>query len=984
MNSNDFERDHKTKAFRVEKKQRRNDSIAWIIASIVLLFLNVVSIGRITVVGQFIDDVIFTFTFGWFKYFVYLIFIGINICIYFGIRFKFKKRFLLMVFGTWCVLAWIITAVLFIVAYHLDIKDLQIDNYFSSSIFVSSIKAYISNWKEYSIFGSYAPKSWILCDSHTYFSLWAGGGFIGAFLSAVFSYTTIYGNFGFSLFGLFLAITWIMTGDPLYLLKPKSKRVGRGLRILSLGAKEHKLKNKQKIKKEKAQKKGLFQIEYFNNENNDLSLYDSQTIADVTIEMPGFKRVSNTENSPEITEIFSVHDEMGSNPVSRNAYIDDDLMAYNSDLNYDAYLTEDENEPNYNRHHEPNNQNHVPVYNEQPRQYQQPQQPINQNQNQPQDDMGDFPTSIYGDVPVEHARKEFHRETAVTPFGANGKTTEIFKRNETEEEILAPKPEPKNAAPSDSQMTLDDFINNNTKEDITVRVPDYDSPLKKRLPKNNVTHDFEWGNMPSAEAKTPKPVVEAPKLFINHNYRLPTIDLLNDEKVDLTLQNKMKLDAENNAKIVNSVFESFNVKARVTEYQIGPSITQFIVTLDQGSKVQSVLTLENEIKLRLATQNVLMEAPINGMAAVGIEIPNKAVTPVNMKSVIGQIPLQKANSKLLFPVGKNVVGNVIFGELASMPHLLVAGSTGSGKSVMINSIITSILLRSKPHEVKMLMVDPKRVELLPYAKIPHLIAPIISDMALAAGALKKAVFEMERRYTLFSNNGVKNITGYNAQIKKAEDKLPYIVVIIDELADLMLTENKKSVEESIMRLTQMARAAGIHLIVATQRPSTDVITGVIKANIPSRISFAVANQYDSRTILDSNGAEKLVGKGDMLFMEPGNQRPIRAQGIYVSDDEISRITQFCANQQDPQFDETYTSTENGPVDAFSGKEKRLDPMYEKAIELIALSGQASTSYLQRKLQIGYNRASRIIDELEENGMIGPQNGAKSREIYIKR
>ncbi|KAJ3615859.1 hypothetical protein Zmor_012242 [Zophobas morio] len=471
-------------------------------------------------------------------------------------------------------------------------------------------------------------------------------------------------------------------------------------------------------------------------------------------------------------------------------------------------------------------------------------------------------------------------------------------------------------------------------------------------------------------------------MFINKQYQLPPQTLLDAEKTDPSQFEKLKREADEKAKIINDVFESFNAKARVTNSLIGPSITQFVVALDAGSKVQTVLSLENELKLRLATQNVLMQAPINGMAAVGIEVPNSTTIPVQLKSVVGRVPLQSANSKLLFPVGKDVVGEVIFGEMTTMPHLLVAGSTGSGKSVMINSIITSILMRARPHEVKMLLIDPKRVELLPYANIPHLLSPIISNMALAAGALKKVVFEMEHRYTLFSQNGVKNISGYNDHIKNEEEKLPYIVVIIDELADLMLTENKKAVEESIMRLTQMARAAGIHLVVATQRPSTDVITGVIKANIPTRISFAVANQYDSRTILDSNGAEKLIGRGDMLFMKPGIQKPLRAQGIFVADEEIQRITDFCANQQEPQFDDSYLEEENQNQDGTRMSDEN-DPMYQQAIDLIAASGQASTSYLQRKLRIGYSRASRIIDQLEENGLIGPQNGAKSRDIFIK-
>ena len=411
-----------------------------------------------------------------------------------------------------------------------------------------------------------------------------------------------------------------------------------------------------------------------------------------------------------------------------------------------------------------------------------------------------------------------------------------------------------------------------------------------------------------------------------------------------------------------------------------------------GTKLSRIVSLDKELALALAAKSVHIQAPIPGKKTVGIEIPNKSVSPVSVREILQCVPKDKEDSKLLVTLGKDIMGKPIFCEINKTPHLLVAGSTGSGKSVCINSMLISILMRTKPEEVKLVLVDPKKVELSMYNGVPHLKTPVVTDPKKASIVLQKMVAEMENRYDLFEQSGTKNIAGYNAYIEKKnkmrdEDnqipKLPYIVIIIDELADLMLVAAKE-VEESIMRITQMARAAGIHLIVATQRPSTDVITGVVKANIPSRISFAVSSSIDSRTILDMTGAEKLLGKGDMLFLPQGENIPIRVQGTFISDEEIKEVVDYTISQQKARYDETLTiSNEDKGASTMVEKDAMEEPLYNEIVEFVVTQGKASASLLQRRFRLGYNRAARAIDLLEERGIIGPNNGSKPREVLVK-
>jgi S-DNA-T family DNA segregation ATPase FtsK/SpoIIIE len=475
-------------------------------------------------------------------------------------------------------------------------------------------------------------------------------------------------------------------------------------------------------------------------------------------------------------------------------------------------------------------------------------------------------------------------------------------------------------------------------------------------------------------------------------YRLPPLSLLDTPKRD-----KNKIDQsiiEKNIEILEKVLDDFRLSGKVVEVNIGPTVTQYEMALQPGTKVSRLLSIHREISLALAAKDVRIQAPIPGKRTVGIEIPNLEVTVVTMREMLDNIPPSMKNSKLLVVLGKNIMGRPIMAEINNTPHLLVAGATGSGKSVCINCIIASILMRTRPDEVKLLLVDPKKVELSSYNGVPHLIAPVVTDPKKASIALKKIVSEMEQRYELFEEVGVKNIAGYNAYIENKNKhlpdsekikKMPYIVVIIDELADLMMVAAKE-VEESITRITQLARAAGIHLIAATQRPSTDVITGLIKSNFNSRISFAVSSSIDSRTILDMSGAEKLVGKGDMLFIPMGESIPLRVQGAFISESEIKRIIDFVINQQKAEYDDNLTKLEdNTETNLFStsDEEEYDDPLYNEIVEFVIRNQKASASLLQRKYRLGYNRAARIIDLLEERGIIGPPNGSKPREVLVK-
>ncbi|MGN7386760.1 DNA translocase FtsK [Sporosarcina sp. SAFN-015] len=439
-----------------------------------------------------------------------------------------------------------------------------------------------------------------------------------------------------------------------------------------------------------------------------------------------------------------------------------------------------------------------------------------------------------------------------------------------------------------------------------------------------------------------------------------------------------------NAQKLEKTFLSFGVKAKVTQVHLGPAVTKYEVLPDTGVKVSRIVSLADDIALALAASDIRIEAPIPGKSAVGIEVPNKAVAIVSLREVIDSKENNRPDSKLSIVLGRDVTGQAMMAELNKMPHVLVAGSTGSGKSVCINGIIISILMRAKPHEVKMMMIDPKMVELNVYNGVPHLLAPVVTDPRKASQALKKVVSEMERRYELFSHTGTRNIEGYNEHIEQWNDendekhpRMPYIVVIVDELADLMMVASS-DVEDSITRLAQMARAAGIHLIIATQRPSVDVITGIIKANIPSRIAFAVSSAVDSRTILDGGGAEKLLGRGDMLFLPAGASKPVRVQGAFVSDQEVEAVVDFVIEQQKAQYQEEMIPTEVEEVQPH----EETDELYDEAVQLVIEMQTASVSMLQRRFRIGYSRAARIVDQMEMRGVVGPPEGSKPRQVLI--
>ena len=481
-------------------------------------------------------------------------------------------------------------------------------------------------------------------------------------------------------------------------------------------------------------------------------------------------------------------------------------------------------------------------------------------------------------------------------------------------------------------------------------------------------------------------------------YHMPPMSLLTNI-ASSKASNINKNSAEVKGQKLIEILSNFGIQARLTNTFIGPSVTKFEIVPDENIKVNKISGISDNIKMGLAAKDIRIEAPIPGRSAVGVEIPNAENVMVRMSELTKSEKFKDKSKQLLFTLGKDLMGEPVYCELNKMPHLLVAGATGSGKSVCMNTIIISYLLRSDPKDLKIVLIDPKKVEFTPYHDIPHLLWPVITDSDMASMMLKKAVVIMEERYDAFADAGVRDIKSFNDLVIKHNasagdgeskmEKMPYIVIIIDELADLMMTA-KKEVEASIQRLTQLSRACGIHMIVATQRPSTDVITGLIKSNIPSRISFAVSSSIDSRTILDQTGAEKLLGHGDMLYLPQGESGPIRVQGCFVTDDEIKRITDYCKKQGGPDYDDTYFEIkrnlegESFSYSSESNNPREKDALYDEVVEYVTQAQKASTSLLQRRFGIGYNRSARIIDELEKNGIIGPSNGSKPREVYKKK
>ncbi len=536
-----------------------------------------------------------------------------------------------------------------------------------------------------------------------------------------------------------------------------------------------------------------------------------------------------------------------------------------------------------------------------------------------------------------------------------------YKNNEEIVEEIAPK---------EHQEKIDTFLKDSNKIDNTYKKEKLDSSVKA------VVHD---------EIETS--IQEGKEEGVKAEYIYPDTSLLNiNSSTKLNSNDKQELIESANK--LSETLGSFGVDAKVTQVTKGPSVTRFELQPSPGVKVSKIVNLSDDIALGLAASGVRIEAPIPGKAAVGIEVPNREQTPVFLREVLESDEFLNTNKKLAFSLGKDIGGQCVVGDLSKMPHTLIAGATGSGKSVCINTLIISLLYKYSPDEVKLLMVDPKVVELSVYNGIPHLLIPVVTDPKKAAGALNWAVNEMTRRYKLFADSGARNIDSYNALYNKGiiEEKLPYIVIIVDELADLMMV-CPNDVEDYIGRLAQMARAAGMHLVIATQRPSVDVITGVIKANIPSRISFAVSSQIDSRTILDSGGAEKLLGRGDMLYYPVGESKPIRVQGCFISEEEVEKVVEFIkCGENETIYKEEIIEHINNEAEASNSniQGEDVDDLLEEAINIVVDYGQASTSFLQRRLRIGFNRASRIMDDLEVRGIISPKDGSRPRQVLVSK
>lgn len=567
-----------------------------------------------------------------------------------------------------------------------------------------------------------------------------------------------------------------------------------------------------------------------------------------------------------------------------------------------------------------------------------------------------------------------------------------------EEEDKKPKSRKKKAASSDEEMTKvpKEIIDEINRENSNIEMLKNATGRKEeKKPKSidEIVKDASEDKPNEKKADKSKEFTvskEAMKSGIN-DYKLPSVELLSLPKKKSTADISGEL--KENAQRLIETLRSFNVNATITDISRGPTVTRYELKPAAGVRISKITNLADDIALNLAATHVRIEAPIPGKAAVGIEVPNTVKNTVSMRELIDTPEFYEQRSLLSAGIGKDIAGNCVYCDIAKMPHLLVAGTTGSGKSVCMNSIITSILYRAKPDEVKFLMIDPKQVEFSKYANIPHLLVPVVTDPRKAAGALGWAVSEMLQRYQKLSQVGVRDIEGYNKYVQKHEDmeSMPKICIFIDEFADLMMAAPKE-VEDSVCRLAQMARAVGMHLVIATQRPSVDVITGLIKANISSRIALTVSSQIDSRTILDAAGAEKLLGHGDMLYNPIGASKPLRVQGCFISDEEVEALCDFVKNQGESQYDEEIAKEieakavqdkKSSPFED-DGDAEQLDVLFDKAVDIVLETGTASTSFLQRKLSVGYARGAKIIDQLEEKGIIGPANGSKGREILINR
>ena len=591
-------------------------------------------------------------------------------------------------------------------------------------------------------------------------------------------------------------------------------------------------------------------------------------------------------------------------------------------------------------------------------------------------------------VQEERERKAEDAKKSFKPPEQPTNSVENFEDNFiTDESTFVPLEEP--PMPEIPVVRLPDSAQSDIVED-TIEIAVEEAKSKRTKKKSPPMPDGEPEDNADSEKEIPFDISAEESVL--PDYIFPSVELLNLAEKSTATDSMTEMQI--GAKKLVSTLESFKINAEVTNICRGPSVTRYELVPEAGVRINKITGLADDIALRLAATSVRIEAPIPGKAAIGIEIPNSAKSMVSMREIIDTSDFRDASSKLNVALGKDITGNIICADLAKMPHLLVAGTTGSGKSVCLNSMIVSILYNASPDEVKLLMIDPKMVEFTIYNGIAHLEVPVVSNPRKAAGALGWAVGEMEKRYKQFSENGVRDIKGFNRLCETRDDlvKMHQIVIFIDELSDLMMV-SPKEVEDSICRLAQMARAAGIHLVIATQRPSVDVITGIIKANIPSRIALSVSSQVDSRTILDSVGAEKLLGNGDMLFNPVGASKPTRVQGCFISDAEVERVVNHIKSQAQTTYnEETIHEIEAKAAAAENAKKKSVeddgdadwDPMLNDAIEVVVNAGGASTTMLQKKLKLGYARASRVMDQLEEKGIVGPSEGAKPRAVLISK
>ncbi|EEQ26075.1 FtsK/SpoIIIE family DNA translocase [Lactobacillus gasseri] len=600
-------------------------------------------------------------------------------------------------------------------------------------------------------------------------------------------------------------------------------------------------------------------------------------------------------------------------------------------------------------------------------------------------DAGDALKSKYNDLVEKHEQnkqeKLNNREKLTDPLDDHDDTfpstadftEDASTSNKTEDVEETPRFDPPIEVSQESTAASDAEVGDNSADDLPIShsYAEEDQKMKQEL------QDVDHGDLETKRHAQTK----------NANYQKPPINLLAPIKsVD---QSQDKSLIQKNTEVLESTFKSFGVHVIVKKAVLGPTVTRYEVQPAVGVKVSKIVNLADDLALALAAKDIRIEAPIPGKPLIGIEVPNRTTSAVSFKDVMLHQDSKAKDISLDVPLGKDVEGKVISADLRKMPHLLIAGSTGSGKSVAINTIITSILMKSYPEDVKLVLIDPKMVELSVYNGIPHLLIPVVTDAKLATNALRKTVKEMERRYQLFAAGGVRNITEYNQKVAENNadktnsvmEKLPYIVVIVDELSDLMMVAGH-DVEDAIVRLAQMARAAGIHMILATQRPSVDVITGLIKANVPSRISFAVSSGVDSRTILDQVGAEKLLGRGDMLFLPIGAAKPERVQGAFISVNEVEKIVSWVKEQQEAVYNEDMIPSKNDSESQTDGEDEPEDEFYDQAVALVRKQQSASVSMLQRRFRIGYNRAARIVDAMEAKGIVGPSEGSKPRQVLI--